>query len=211
MGLLSVRRDVDVDKSFLDLGEPCSEPWCLTFSNTIGGRNSSSPSDRFQSLQDLRTWLSRQGILQDDASSIDDPKNLERGIRLREAIYNIGSAVAAKRLPDDDDLSELNWNVQRAIVSARLTIEGDKIAWDLSSQRGSVAGCLGLIALSAAGLFTSSRATKIRECGNHECGWLFLDLSKNHSRKWCDMSDCGNLAKARRYYAKQKALRAAAT
>jgi predicted RNA-binding Zn ribbon-like protein len=40
---------------------------------------------------------------------------------------------------------------------------------------------------------------RVRECANHDCGWLFLDLSRNRSRKWCDMSSCGNRAKVRRF------------
>lgn len=194
----------------MDLPEPQNEPWCLAFTNTVGGRNTPNPSERFKTPADLKTWLLKTEILQEDSATLEDPKNLERALRLRQAIYNIGSAIAKEETPHEDDLSELNWNVQRAIVSARLEAGDNKLEWSLGSQRSTVAGCLGLIALSAAGLFTGPQAQRVRECGNHECGWLFLDFSKNHSRKWCDMSDCGNLAKARRYYARQKAKRAEA-
>ena len=52
---------------------------------------------------------------------------------------------------------------------------------------------------------TSDRLTQVRECADDTCGWLFLDLSKNASRRWCNMADCGNRAKARRYRARKKA------
>ena len=41
---------------------------------------------------------------------------------------------------------------------------------------------------------------RVKECDNETCRWLFVDMSKNRSRRWCDMKDCGNRAKARRHY-----------
>jgi predicted RNA-binding Zn ribbon-like protein len=46
----------------------------------------------------------------------------------------------------------------------------------------------------------SHKLDRVRSCQGDTCGWLFLDMSKNRSRRWCSMSDCGNTAKARRYY-----------
>ena len=51
---------------------------------------------------------------------------------------------------------------------------------------------------------TSTDLGRLRICANRECGWLFLDTSKNHSRRWCSMADCGSRAKARRYYRRKK-------
>jgi predicted RNA-binding Zn ribbon-like protein len=196
-----------IESLFHQLGEPHSEPWCLSFANTGTSRLDPSRKD-FGGLEDLRTWLQKKSILAEDAPSTgEDSRILERAIRLREAIYGIGSALAEKRTPTEDDLGELNWSVQKAVVAARIEATGGGLEWNLDSLRASTAGSIGLIALSAAGLFTSGQAGRVRECNNETCGWLFLDLSKNRSRKWCDMSDCGNVAKARRYYAKQKALK----
>ena len=55
------------------------------------------------------------------------------------------------------------------------------------------------IAHSGAELLTTGDLSRLRECGGEECGWLFEDTSRNRSRQWCDMQDCGNLAKVRRY------------
>jgi predicted RNA-binding Zn ribbon-like protein len=63
---------------------------------------------------------------------------------------------------------------------------------------------LGPIAWSAAELLTSEQLPSLRECAGEACGWLFLDLSKNHSRRWCAMNDCGGREKARRYYQRKK-------
>jgi predicted RNA-binding Zn ribbon-like protein len=43
------------------------------------------------------------------------------------------------------------------------------------------------------------KGDRVRQCGGENCGWLFLDTSRNRSRQWCDMRDCGNLAKVRRF------------
>ncbi len=59
---------------------------------------------------------------------------------------------------------------------------------------------LWLIADAAAALLTSPRLALVRQCSGEECTWLFVDTSKNHRRRWCDMRDCGNRAKARRHY-----------
>ena len=60
------------------------------------------------------------------------------------------------------------------------------------------------VAKSAADLLTSERLERVRECAGGTCGWLFIDASKNHSRRWCDMRDCGNAAKAKRHYHKKR-------
>ena len=62
------------------------------------------------------------------------------------------------------------------------------------------------VARTAADLLTSGRLDRVRECpGADGCGWLFYDTSKNGSRRWCSMEGCGNVAKARRLYARRRA------
>ncbi|MEA2554661.1 MAG: hypothetical protein QOJ65_2837 [Fimbriimonadaceae bacterium] len=198
-----------IETLFTELGEPAQEPWCLAFSNTVSSRGEPGQQDRLTSLEALRAWLLQKGVLDENASTAgEDPRTLDRAIRLREAIFGIAEAISSGQEPEEDDLSELNWNVQRAIVAARLLSGQHGLEWDIDSLRNSVSGSVGVLALSAAGLFSSEKSARVRKCNDQSCGWLFVDLSKNRSRKWCDMSDCGNVAKARRYYAKQKALKA---
>jgi predicted RNA-binding Zn ribbon-like protein len=52
---------------------------------------------------------------------------------------------------------------------------------------------------SAAELLTSDELGRVRECAADNCAWLFLDRSKNRSRRWCDMAVCGNRDKVRRF------------
>lgn len=57
-------------------------------------------------------------------------------------------------------------------------------------------------AKSALGLICEPQPERMKICGN--CGWLFMDRSKNRSRTWCDMAVCGNRVKANRHYHRRK-------
>jgi predicted RNA-binding Zn ribbon-like protein len=64
-------------------------------------------------------------------------------------------------------------------------------------------GMLDPIVWSAAELMRGGEIERIKVCSNHTCGWLFVDRSKNRSRRWCQMSDCGNNEKSRRFLQKK--------
>jgi len=53
-------------------------------------------------------------------------------------------------------------------------------------------------------LMMSDAMDRIRACGVETCRWLFLDTSKNHTRRWCNMRVCGNRMKARRFHARRE-------
>jgi predicted RNA-binding Zn ribbon-like protein len=62
------------------------------------------------------------------------------------------------------------------------------------------------VAQSAADLLTSEELNRVGQCADDHCGWLFMDMSRNRSRRWCDMGDCGNRAKARRHYQRKRSI-----
>jgi predicted RNA-binding Zn ribbon-like protein len=53
-------------------------------------------------------------------------------------------------------------------------------------------------------LLTSDKLSRVRQCQGENCTWLFLDTSKNHTRRWCEMKVCGNRVKARRHYERKR-------
>jgi predicted RNA-binding Zn ribbon-like protein len=130
------------------------------------------------------------------------PEPLDEILRLREAIYRVGLAVAGARSLSKGDVDFL-W--ERA-HGDRPEIEfHDNIGrWRPAPSHVSQQLCavLGAEALS---LFCSPKSARIGICNGGNCGWLFLDESRGKRRRWCDMNDCGSRAKARRYYQKQKA------
>ena len=123
---------------------------------------------------------------------------------LREALFRVFSTVAAREPVDAADLELLNDVLQRAAAGARLTGSGPGFAWSWSDD-GGLERPLWLVARSAAELLTSDELERLRKCAGRFCGWLFLDASKNRSRRWCSMESCGSRAKMRRLYARRRA------
>lgn len=85
----------------------------------------------------------------------------------------------------------------------RLIATDSSFAWEWT-ETDQLEFILWQVVRSTADLLTSPERDRIRECAGEDCGWVFLDLSRNRSRRWCDMEDCGNRAKAHRHYDRKK-------
>jgi predicted RNA-binding Zn ribbon-like protein len=187
---------------------------CLDFANTLEGRLTSQPQEPFRSYGDLLSWGQRAGMVAPDAASrlaleatrrmAEAAATLDRAIALREAVYRIFSAVAGKRTPEAADVDLLNGVLRDALAALQVTPTADGFVWAWGSRQQELGHVLWPIAQSAADLLTSVDLQTVRECAAPDCGWLFLDTSRNHSRRWCDMKACGNRAKARRHYERNK-------
>jgi predicted RNA-binding Zn ribbon-like protein len=178
--------------------EHAEEPLCLAFTNTVGSRRSEEPSEYLHTAGKLKEWLFARELVSKDAS-IDESYRI-RAIELRDALYGVFSRVASGRAAQEIDLDVLNGELCEAL--AKLELESH-LTWGLAETDESERALM-MIALSGAALLTSSERSRLRECADETCGWLFLDLSKNRSRRWCSMSDCGNLAKARRFQERKR-------
>ncbi len=191
---------------------------CLDFVNTIGGRKDSGAKgadrcvirdEKLNDYSDLLAWGLRIGLLSDEEAqrllqeSLRNPAAanavFKRAIALREAIYWIGRAILHKKQIKDADLETLNQELLRA-HSRRVLAAGKKgFLWEWNRQELALDRILWSIADSAADMLTTADLTRLRQCPGENCGWLFDDTSRNRSRQWCDMKDCGNIAKVRRY------------
>jgi predicted RNA-binding Zn ribbon-like protein len=184
---------------------------CLDFTNTVNLRESRRFRDRLESYGDLLNWAVHAGILaagqaRDLHSKADrDPDEaaaiLQRAIELREVIFHIFSAIAGGKGPRDEDLELFNRHFTVAMSHACMIRENGRyvVGFDCGQALDAM---LPPIAWSAAELLRDPASARIKECAGETCGWLFLDTSKNHSRRWCEMKDCGNRAKAQRHYQK---------
>jgi predicted RNA-binding Zn ribbon-like protein len=105
--------------------------------------------------------------------------------------------------PDAGDLDLLADEAGRAAAERRLVAgrEAYVFAWPESDRLEQL---IWPVALSAAELLTSEERPRVKECAADDCNWLFLDMSRNRSRRWCDMKVCGNRAKARRFSERHK-------
>jgi predicted RNA-binding Zn ribbon-like protein len=187
---------------------------CLNFANTVSTRSEPVRNEYLASYDELVAWSQHVEILTADqgdallrhaARHADAAATvLDRAIVLREAIYGIFAAVAGQQVPQEADLAELNVALRKAL--ARLEIQpaarGFEWAWIL--EEGDLDRMLWPVARSAADLLISEELERVRKCAGKGCDWLFLDSSKNHSRRWCMMGVCGSRVKSRRYYQRKK-------
>ena len=131
---------------------------------------------------------------------------LTRAHALREAIYRLMLARIQGQAADPADLERLNGELPAALARARLepTGQGYTLGWAPDPQ--ALDRMLWPIAYSAADLLTNpDLLERVGQCADDRgCGWLFLDLTKNRSRRWCAMRGCGNRAKAARHYQRRQ-------
>lgn len=187
---------------------------CLDFSNTVDWRNGKDgriAKDHVTTYVELVKWCKEKGLVGNrDAAQLAaaagegsrGAATLKRAIELREAIYRLLSASAHGKEPSGRDVEILNGFLASGVTRPRIVREAGKFQWEWNESGVANDKMLWAIARSAADLLTSEHVDKVRECANEDegCGWLFLDHTKNHSKRWCDMSGCGNRAKVRRYY-----------
>jgi predicted RNA-binding Zn ribbon-like protein len=182
----------------------------LDFTNTVSWRGREIPEEYLNTYQDLLNWsilagilgedefrnMNREGSIQPEASK----RVLERAVELREVIYRIFSAKISKGIASDADLIAMNRELREALSRLRLSPEGDGFTLDFGWGGGALDQMLWPVARAASDLLTSDSLDRLRRCAAEDCGWLFLDTSRNRSRRWCNMKDCGNRSKARSFY-----------
>lgn len=189
----------------------------LDFTNTVGGKRGGIARENLHRYADFLSWCSQAGLV-DEAATREltnqadrHPEQaaavLTRAIELREAIYRIFAAVVEHRAVAQEDTALLNRELGRGLK--RLSVIPGKgktdFDWAWAKDPGALDQPLGPVARATAELLVSEGQLRhVQRCGGGNCGWLFLDSSKNHSRRWCDMRDCGNRAKVRRHRLKHQ-------
>jgi predicted RNA-binding Zn ribbon-like protein len=188
----------------------------LDFVNTVGDR----PRWREEHLfgwRDFVSWGEQAGLLSKrDAGAVrraseSRPQEADRAfartLALRESLYRIFSALAAAGMPEPADVTELNVALGEAMTHARLESRGREFVWGWTAGEPMLARILWPVVRAAAELLASPDRTVVRECASDRCSWMFLDRSRTHRRRWCSMKSCGNRAKARRFYERQRRTR----
>lgn len=185
---------------------------CLDFVNTTGARACSAPRERLLSYADLLVWCRRMGLLtpvgegelvqkarQDQRLAASTLSYL---LRLREAIYRLFRAKLDQRSPETADVQVLNRAIRRSLRRRHLEWNREQARWAWTPPSLELDCMIGPVVDSAVELMMSQRSEALGQC--EECDWLFLDSSKNLSRRWCKKT-CGDRVKARRYYRRKKA------
>ncbi|HSM34779.1 MAG TPA: ABATE domain-containing protein [Longimicrobiales bacterium] len=175
----------------------------LDFTNTVSWRGAESWDDRLRGPDDLRAWGARVGLL--DAGRASDPSDrrerelFARALDLREAIHDAFAALAAGQRPAPAalDALSLEWAEARARMS--LFAERDGAVGVRFEGGTDLERLIWALASSAGDLLLDADPARIKTCAGAECGYLYVDASRNRSRRWCDMAECGNRAKVRRF------------
>jgi predicted RNA-binding Zn ribbon-like protein len=187
----------------------------IDFTNTVSWRASGRPVERLESAEDLVRWAKQSRVITDR-----DARQLARQARrnparttaavarvrgLREAIYRVFSMIADGHQPNQSDMTTINRVLSEAMRHIRVMRRahgGFVAAW----QQGppSLRRLLWPVARSVAEVLTSEELGRLKKCPSANCGWIFLDTTRNRTRRWCDMKVCGNRAKARRYYLRKR-------
>jgi predicted RNA-binding Zn ribbon-like protein len=174
---------------------------CLDFANTWGNR-SNAAKDRLTGYDDLLRWAAGSCTLS-GAERVELEKAARRSPGEATAVFAealvIRDAVAGNVSPAAADLEVLNEGLE-SVPRQRLCCGGACCEWRWPDGPPDLRRVLWPVIRSAADLLTSPDAERIRQCEAPDCCWLFLDRSRGGRRRWCDMSSCGNRAKARRYY-----------
>ena len=192
---------------------------CLDFANTVDDRTDEHPQELLVSFEDLISWSRQAQVLTEQEAhrlkiKVEQHPSqaktvLKRAVDIREAIFRIFKAVAEDESPEDKDLVVLSAVVAEAQKHARIVPDAHGFRWDWLGKPDDLDCMFGPIARSAADFLTSDELDTVRVCASDTCNWLFIDTSKNHSRRWCNMKSCGNREKARRFYTRKKSVSSA--
>jgi predicted RNA-binding Zn ribbon-like protein len=193
---------------------------CLDFINSVGARRI-SPSgemiirdEKLTDYVDLLVWGRHAGALTDrQAQSLTRESSrsekeaaavYRRAMRLREALYYIFRATLLRKDPERLHLRVLNEELRLVRQAEHLVFQESHFAWHQHAADSSLDRVVWSVARSAAELLTQSDLTRLHQCAGDDCGWIFEDTSRNRSRRWCEMRDCGNVAKVKRFRQRQQ-------
>ena len=188
---------------------------CLDFANTIHNSHADDKGEELHNMSDLLQWTKDAALLSSadhdrlaahySRSFRESAAALAKAITIRDLLLSIFASIANGRSVSSQRLSDLNSALAHAPGLLRVRKNSDRIETEWTSASEGLQQVLFPVLTSAAELLASDRLGRIRECASADCTWLFLDESRNRSRRWCDMSACGNRMKARRHYQRAQA------
>lgn len=188
---------------------------CLDFANTLEWRSGEHPKELLSDFSDLIRWGEAADIVPSGRAirlrqiAESQPERaaavLEDAIQLREAIYRIFSSFSEQDNVDPEDLAVLNRSLARSLSHLQIIPSSQGFAWDWAESPDGLGQILWPPTRSAGELLASDRLDRVCQCADDRgCNYLFIDTSRNRSRRWCSMESCGNRAKARRHYKRRQ-------
>ena len=184
----------------------------LDLANTLGGARGAEPDeDYLGDYDDVVVWATRAQVIDEAtgerlaAAARHRPDDADRAFartrELRGAVVAVFGAVAEADQPAPDALDDLLAFHAEAIARGRLAPDAD--AFEVTWETDDLERVIWPLALSAVDLLREGPLSRLKLCA--DCCWMFLDLSRNRSRRWCSMNHCGGRRKMQRYRARRRA------
>lgn len=185
----------------------------LDLVNTVSGW-SADPEDWVPDIASFLVWARTCSLVDPGGQSAavrrakESPAAAERVLasvkELRFALWRIVSSLQRGKAADTSDLAVIDEWRRRLALSEEVTAQRNKIYVAIKGEVSALE-LPGLRVIRAAlDLLREFPVGRVKTCPAHDCGWKFVDQSKNRSRRWCDMEVCGNLAKTRRYRSRNR-------
>lgn len=191
---------------------------CLDFANGLKAGPGDYRNGYLANYTDLVRWAQHAGALSEEGAARlllraegrpgEAAASFARTVSLRETVYRVFFAIARGESPDPSYLDLLSTAHVSTLERRHIRGTGDGgFGWVGVEGTDDLEEPLWPVVLSATGLLTAGPLDRVKACPIEEggCGWLFRDASKNKSRRWCAVGDCGTRANMRRLYARKRA------
>jgi predicted RNA-binding Zn ribbon-like protein len=165
------------------------------------------PNEHLATAEQAVEWFATRGLIHSE--SLDaTARDLDRIRGVRAALREVADAVAEDRAPKRGALDRVNRTL-RARAATELVAGADGIGIGHRHVGDPIDDALARVTEPLVQELASGNPERLRVCANDMCRWVFYDESRAGQRRWCDMTTCGNRAKAARHRARQKAAQAA--
>jgi predicted RNA-binding Zn ribbon-like protein len=192
-------------------GKPTTEDFqfisgslALDFVNTVANRLGEL-RECLENADEFSRWARMAGLLGKRETLHVTSVQLSRFRSAREDLYRIFRPLALGNAPSTGTIAELNLMFSRVSGKLRMERANGKVRWAWRTSSHDPDRILGPIFLNACEMIVSGLHSKLRECNDEFCGWIFVDHSHAGHRRWCSMADCGNRAKVRENYRRKRA------
>jgi predicted RNA-binding Zn ribbon-like protein len=183
----------------------------LDLVNTVSWRGDPArTTERVGDFGALVSWALRAGVVDEpsarevgragDADADGAQRATSAVAALREDLHAVLSGLIDDGRPDDRALMSVHAHIATAITAA---VPGDRLPLDWSARFDRPVGLYHALGLEALRLLRDADPRRIGCCSDPACGWLFLDHSRNRSRRWCSSGDCGNRDRVSRHHQRQ--------
>lgn len=159
----------------------------------VNSRDLEQETDELAEAANAADWLADRGLPVPEGSIAEQDR--ERLVAVREALRTMLLANNSGDPPPETALNTLNEQAHEAALGLRFDADGAELVSTCGGVDSTIAQLLAVVHES----MREGTWRRLKACPAHDCGWAFYDRSRNRSGTWCDMSECGNRAKARAY------------